>query len=69
LDVDAVSLEYETKMTVRAAKLGYKIVEIPIQYRARVGISKLRPIHDGARMFRGLMSIAYNETSLLLEYL
>jgi len=33
LDVNAMSLEYETKMTVRAAKLGYKIVEIPLEYR------------------------------------
>jgi dolichol-phosphate hexosyltransferase len=29
LDVNAKGLEFETKMTVRAAKLGYKIVEIP----------------------------------------
>ena len=67
LDVDAVSLEYETKMTVRAAKLGYKIVEIPIEYRNRVGTSKLRPIRDGAKMFRGLMSVAYHETSLIAK--
>ncbi len=46
-DVEAKSLEFETKMTVRAAKLGYKIVEIPIEYRARVGTSKLHPIRDG----------------------
>ncbi len=63
----AVSLEYETKMTVRAAQLGYRIVEIPIRYRSRVGTSKLRPMRDGAKMFRGLMSIAYRETSLLAK--
>lgn len=67
LDVSAISLEYETKMTVRAAKLGYKIVEIPIEYRDRVGTSKLRPIRDGAKMFRGLMSVAYHETSLIAK--
>lgn len=67
LDVRAVSLEYETKMTVRAAKLGYRIVEIPIKYRSRIGTSKLRPIRDGAKMFRGLMSIAYRETSLIAK--
>lgn len=67
LDVSAIGLEYETKMTVRAAKLGYNIVEIPIEYRERVGKSKLRPVRDGAKMFRGLMSIAYKETSLLAK--
>jgi len=65
LDVTARSLEFETKMTVRAAKLGYRIAEIPIVYRERVGVSKLHPIRDGIRMFRGLVSIAWNETSPL----
>jgi glycosyltransferase involved in cell wall biosynthesis len=67
LDVNAKSLEYETKMTVRAAKLGYKVVEIPIEYRKRIGSSKLRPIRDGYRMFRGLISIAWEETSLIAK--
>jgi dolichol-phosphate hexosyltransferase len=65
LDVRAKGLEFETKMTVRAAKLGYKIVEIPIEYRERVGKSKLRPVKDGARMLSALFSVAYSETSLL----
>jgi glycosyltransferase involved in cell wall biosynthesis len=65
LDVTAKGLEFETKMTVRAAKLGYKIVEIPIEYRERVGESKLRPLQDGARMLSALFSVAYSESSLL----
>jgi glycosyltransferase involved in cell wall biosynthesis len=65
LDVKAKGLEFETKMTVRAAKLGYKIVEVPIEYRERVGVSKLNPIKDGARMLTALLSVAYTETSLL----
>ncbi len=64
-DVDAKSLEFETKMTVRAAKLGYKIAEIPIEYRARVGTSKLHPIKDGLKMFFGLLAVAWNDTSPL----
>ncbi|HOK58251.1 MAG TPA: glycosyltransferase family 2 protein [Methanothrix sp.] len=65
LDVNAKGLEFETKMTVRAAKLGYKIVETPIEYRPRVGRSKLNPLKDGARMMIALISVAYSETSLL----
>ncbi len=65
LDVEARSLEYETKMTVRAAKLGYNIFEIPIEYRKRVGRSKLRPIRDGFSMFWGLVSLVWRETSLV----
>lgn len=65
LDVKARGLEFETKMTVRAAKLGYKIVEVPIEYGERVGDSKLRPVRDGARMLQALFSVAYSESSLL----
>lgn len=67
LHVRAKGLEFETKMTVRAAKLGYVISEIPIEYRERVGISKLHPIRDGYRMFRALLSIAWHETSSLAK--
>lgn len=67
LRVQAKSLEFETKMTVRAAKLGYTIVEIPIEYRERVGVSKLHPIRDGYRMLRALISIAWHETSPLAK--
>jgi glycosyltransferase involved in cell wall biosynthesis len=67
LDVQAKGLEFETKMTVRAAKLGYKILEIPIEYRPRVGRSKLRPLHDGARMLQALLSVPCTETSLLAK--
>lgn len=65
--VSAKSLEFETKMTVRAAKLGYLISEVPIEYRERVGTSKLHPIRDGYRMFRALLSIAWHETSPLAK--
>jgi len=65
--VSAKSLEFETKMTVRAAKLGYVISEVPIEYRERVGTSKLHPIRDGYRMFRALLSIAWHETSPLAK--
>jgi len=65
LDVKAKGLEFETKMTVRAAKLGYKIIEVPIEYRERVGKTKLNPIKDGVRMLTALFSVAYTETSLL----
>jgi len=67
LDVDAKGLEFETKMTVRAAKLGYRIVEIPIEYRKRIGKSKLRRFRDGLKMFTSLFSVAVHETSLLAK--
>jgi len=67
IDVNARSLEYETKMTLRAAKLGYKIVEIPIEYRERIGSSKLRPIRDGYKMIKGLISISWSEITFITK--
>lgn len=67
LHVTAKSLEFETKMTVRAAKLGYTIIEVPIEYRTRVGVSKLHPVRDGYRMLKALLSIAWYETSPLAK--
>jgi glycosyltransferase involved in cell wall biosynthesis len=65
LDVEAQGLEYETKMTVKAVKFGYKIVEVPIEYRKRVGKSKLRPFRDGYRMFSAIFSILLREASMI----
>lgn len=65
LDVEATGLEWETKMTVRAQKLGYTIKEVPITYRPRIGRSKLNPLRDGLRMILALASIFVRETSLL----
>lgn len=67
LHVCAKSLEYEVKMSVRAAKLGYKIVEVPIVLRERIGKSKLNPFADGLKMLFALMQITYSETSILAK--
>lgn len=67
LDVNAKGLEFETKMTVKAAKHGYNIVEIPIEYRPRVGKSKLSPLKDGYRMTKSLFSIIISETSFITK--
>jgi glycosyltransferase involved in cell wall biosynthesis len=67
LDVNAKGLEFETKMTVKAAKHGYNVVEIPIEYRQRVGRSKLNPVLDGYRMLHSLISILMSETSFITK--
>ena len=67
LDVNARGLEFETKMTVKAAKNGYNIIEVPIEYRSRIGKSKLNPLKDGYRMFKSLFSILLSETSFITK--
>lgn len=65
LGVEAKSLEFETEMTVKAAKHGYTVKEIPIDYRKRLGKSKLNPIIDGLKMSKALIAVLYKETSML----
>ncbi|MBM3309806.1 MAG: glycosyltransferase family 2 protein [Candidatus Altiarchaeales archaeon] len=67
LDVDARGLEFETKMTVKAAKNGYNVVEVPVEYRPRIGKSKLNPLLDGYRMVKSLFSILLSETSFITK--
>jgi glycosyltransferase involved in cell wall biosynthesis len=67
MDVPARNLEYETKMTMRAAKLGYNVVEVPIEYRKRVGKSKLNPFKDGFYMLKSIPSIIWGESNFLLK--
>jgi glycosyltransferase involved in cell wall biosynthesis len=67
LDVDAKNLEYETKMTMRAAKLGYNMAEVPIEYRKRVGKSKLNPIKDGFYMLKSIPTIIWGESTILYQ--
>ena len=65
LGVAAKGLEFETEMTVKAAKHGYTVKEIPIDYRKRLGKSKLNPIIDGLKMSKALIVVLYKETSML----
>jgi glycosyltransferase involved in cell wall biosynthesis len=67
LDVNARGLEFETKMTVKAAKHGYNIIEVPVEYRPRIGKSKLHPLRDGYMMLRSLFSILLSETSFITK--
>jgi len=56
LGIDAKRFEVEIEMTIRAAKKGYKIAEIPTYEKARIGgEAKLRTFKDGWIYARTLM--------------
>jgi len=66
--VGANNLEFETRMTVRAAKMGYNISEVPIEYRERTGNSKLRPVRDGYSMLYSIVDTLLAEASPVLRF-
>ncbi len=53
----AQGFEIEAELSVQAYEQGFQVVEMPVDYRARAGQSrsKLRTLHDGARILRGLV--------------
>ena len=65
LNIHSRGLEFETEMTISAGIMGYKVVEIPIEYRKRIGKSKLNPLADGYRMFSAIFRSAYSRMTLI----
>ena len=56
LAVDCTGFEVETLLTVRAARAGLNIAEVPSRERDRIhGESNLRPVHDGLRVLRTIL--------------
>jgi glycosyltransferase involved in cell wall biosynthesis len=55
LDLRMPGMEFASEMVIRASKAGLRIEEIPIEYHARSGESKLRSFRDGWRHLRFLL--------------
>jgi dolichol-phosphate hexosyltransferase len=60
------SFEIEVEMTVEALSKGYRVLEVPIHYKARRKQSdtKLNPINDGIKIARTLIFILMNVNPL-----
>lgn len=48
------NFEFETELTAKAILIGCRVIEIPVEYRQRIGKSKLNPTRDGYGMFRAI---------------
>ena len=51
-------MELASEQVIRAVQLGLDIRELPIDYHARIGRSKLAPVSDGLRHLRLIAGIA-----------
>jgi hypothetical protein len=58
LGLRARGMEFASEMLVRAGRAGLTVVEVPVDYRRRIGASKLRPVGDGWRHLQLLMLLA-----------
>jgi hypothetical protein len=51
-------MEFASEMLLRAGRAGLSVVEVPVDYRRRVGDSKLSPLGDGWRHLQLLLLLA-----------
>ncbi|MFL5828716.1 MAG: glycosyltransferase family 2 protein [Solirubrobacteraceae bacterium] len=57
INVNCDGFEVETLMNVRVAKAGLEVAEVPSVEQERIhGVSKLRPVRDGMRVLRTIVS-------------
>ena len=61
LDCTSAGMEYASEMLLMAHRAGLRIDEVPVRYRRRTGVSKLRPVGDGLRHFRLLVRLAVED--------
>ena len=55
LHLQSTGMEFASEMILKAAKRGLKVGDIPIEYRPRVGESKLNTFRDGWRHLRFML--------------
>jgi glycosyltransferase involved in cell wall biosynthesis len=55
LELESSGMEFASEMILKAAKRGLKVDEVPIEYRPRIGESKLNTVRDGWRHLRFML--------------
>jgi hypothetical protein len=58
LDLKAPGMEYASEMLLKAGRAGLRLVDVPSDYRVRVGESKLNTFDDGWRHMRMLLLLS-----------
>ncbi len=55
--LDSSDFGIESEITIKGARMGLKMAEIPIEYGGRIGMPKLRGLRDGYRIFRTIIKM------------
>jgi len=57
IELKKTGFEIETELTVESLSKGFKVIEVPITYKKRVGKTKLRPIRDGMKIMLSIYEL------------
>lgn len=52
MELGSTDFSIETEITIKAARMGLKVANLPIAYHPRIGKTKLRPFRDGYRILK-----------------
>ena len=68
MELTSAGFEIETEVAIKSARMGLRTMEIPLDYRPRVGVSKLGGIKAGYAILKTIMGslIVYNPTLLFV---
>ena len=59
-DIDwTENIGLSAELLFRPAKAGYRIIEIPIPYRKRVGVTKLNPLTGGLKILKSILKYRF----------
>ena len=58
LDVGSARFAIEAEIVLKAIHRGYRVLQIPVEYRERIGIAKLRAFRDGSRIMLAIVRYA-----------
>jgi hypothetical protein len=59
-DIDwTENIGLSAELLFRPAKAGYRIIEIPIPYRKRVGMTKLNPLTGGLKILKSILKYRF----------
>jgi dolichol-phosphate hexosyltransferase len=62
LNLESNGFEVESELFVKSVRQGLRIVQIPIEYRTRIGEAKLHAVRDGARILRSIVRHSFAPT-------
>lgn len=55
LEIRAARFAIEAEMVLKSVRRGYNVVQIPVDYRERIGVAKLHAVRDGARIMLAII--------------
>jgi hypothetical protein len=61
--LESDGFEIEAELFLKMARHGFRVSQVPVTYRPRIGIAKLRALKDGSRIF--LTILRYSRSSAL----